>query len=117
MKRGRWASSSTTLQPHLPTGQFRTQVAMLLLCLDLLARLGLVGPSIAQAADSLLQFSSAEFILSDSRELPADSAPWQPQALPDDWRVSRPATCGDGWYRVRFGVCGSTKMRLVPHPR
>ncbi len=102
MKRGRWASSSTTLQPHLPTGQFRTQAAILLLCLDLLARLGLVGPLIAQAADSLLQFSSAEFILSDSREPAADSAPWQLQALPDDWRVSRPATYGDGWYRVRF---------------
>ena len=72
------------------------------LCLDLLGCLGLIGPSIAQAADSLLQFSSAEFVLSDSPEPPADSAPWQPQTLPDDWLVSRPGTYGYGWYRVRF---------------
>ncbi|MFO1206236.1 MAG: sensor histidine kinase [Burkholderiales bacterium] len=56
------------------------------------------------AADPVLRLSSAEFVFSDAREPPPDSAPWQPQTLPDDWRVSRPGTYGYGWYRLRFDL-------------
>jgi signal transduction histidine kinase len=102
MKRARWAFSSTAAKPRLAAGWIQTRALVLLLCLDLLVHLGLIGPSSAQAADPTLQLTTADFILAESPEPPPDSAPWQPQPLPDDWRVSRPGTYGYGWYRLRF---------------
>ena len=104
MKRARWASFSTTAKPRLAAGRFRALAVVLAVCFDLLGCLGLIAPSSAQAAEPLLQLTSADFVLSDSSEPPPDSAPWQPQTLPDDWRVSRPATYGYGWYRLRFDL-------------
>ena len=34
-------------------------------------------------------------------EPPPDAAPWQSQALPDNWNVSRPSEDGYAWYRLR----------------
>jgi signal transduction histidine kinase len=56
----------------------------------------------ARATDTLLLLERAEFVASDSPEPPPDSAPWQPQTLPDDWRLSRPGRSGFGWYRIVF---------------
>ena len=54
------------------------------------------------AAASTLKLDSAELVLDDSALPPSDSAPWQPQALPDNWNVSRPGQGGIAWYRLRF---------------
>jgi signal transduction histidine kinase len=56
----------------------------------------------AHAADAFLRLDRAEFIASDAAEPPPDSAAWQPQALPDDWDLSRTGTKGYGWYRLEF---------------
>ena len=104
MKRARWALFSTMPEARLGVGGFQTRVVVLALCLGLLGHLGLFWPSLAQAAEPVVQLASAEFILSDSPEPPPDSAAWRPQTLPDDWRVSRPGTYGYGWYRLRFDL-------------
>lgn len=44
----------------------------------------------------------AEFVRSDDSMPPVEG--WQPQALPDSWRLSRPGQSGYGWYRVRLLV-------------
>jgi signal transduction histidine kinase len=62
--------------------------------------LALAAP--VQAAAQVLEL--AEFVLDDGAVPPPDSAPWQPQALPDQWRTSRPEATGNGWYRFRFRV-------------
>jgi signal transduction histidine kinase len=54
------------------------------------------------AAASTLKLDSAELVLDESALPPSDSAPWQPQALPDNWNVSRPGEGGIAWYRLRF---------------
>ena len=64
------------------------------LLLWLLALLLLLLPTMAFAADPVLRLDQAEFILSDAAEPPPDSAPWQPQTLPDYWGTTRPVTSG-----------------------
>lgn len=60
--------------------------------------LALAAP--AQAAVQVL--AQADFVLDDGAEPPPDSAPWRPQALPDQWRLDHPDATGNGWYRFRF---------------
>ena len=74
------------------------------LLLWLLALLLLLLPTMALAADPVLRLDHAEFILSDAAEPPPDSAPWQPQTLPDNWRATRPDASGYAWYRLRFDL-------------
>lgn len=50
----------------------------------------------------LIEFTDAEFVLSDATSPPGDDADWQPVRLPDDWYVSRPGVSGIGWYRLTF---------------
>lgn len=102
MKPAGWASFRRTATPWSRTA--RASAVALAVCLALSGCLLLLGPSSALAADPVLRLSSAEFILSDAPEPPPDSAPWQPQSLPDNWRVSRPGTYGYGWYRLRFDL-------------
>jgi signal transduction histidine kinase len=80
MKPGRWASSSAALVflLHFATGW--------------------------AAAAPMLTLHSAQFIHSDADDPPPDSAPWQPQSLPDNWKVSRPKVFGYAWYRLRFDL-------------
>jgi signal transduction histidine kinase len=61
-------------------------------------------PAFADANALLRHLDRAEFILSVSPEPPADSAAWQPQALPDNWLASRPGVSGYGWYRLRLDL-------------
>jgi signal transduction histidine kinase len=56
------------------------------------------------AANEGLRLAQAEFVLSDSAEPPPDSAPWQPQLLPDSWPTSRRGVSGYAWYRLRFDL-------------
>ena len=104
MKRAEWALFSSTSEPHAARGRSQALAVILAACLYLPGCIGLFGPSVAVAADPVLRLSSAEFVLSDAPKPPPDSAPWQPQTLPDDWRVSRPGTYGYGWYRLRFDL-------------
>jgi signal transduction histidine kinase len=69
--------------------------ALLLLCAAAIS-----APS--HGSDLVLKLDEAEFILDDSEVPPADSAPWKPQPLPDNWNVSRPQASGFGWYRIPF---------------
>src|SRR5579862_829623 len=73
-----------------------------------LSRLALVlcllgGGSLA-LADAVQQLDAAQILLGDTPGLPPDSAPWQPQTLPDNWNVSRPQVHGYSWYRLRFDL-------------
>src|ERR1700674_2183076 len=63
-----------------------------------------MGLQIASHAADLVLLHSAEFILSDAPQPPSDSAPWQPQSLPDDWGVAHPGVSGYVWYRLRFDL-------------
>lgn len=54
------------------------------------------------AAQSTLTLRSTQFLLSAAPKPPADTEPWQAQALPDNWNLSRPGVGGFGWYRIRF---------------
>jgi hypothetical protein len=67
----------------------------------ILALLFVPVPAAADAGTSPLYLDRAAFVFSDSPEPPPDSAAWQPQALPDNWRASRPGVSGYGWYRLR----------------
>ncbi len=51
-------------------------------------------------ADQTLAITQMEFVKSDTPNPPPDG--WQPQRLPDSWRVSRPGTSGYGWYRIKL---------------
>ena len=64
----------------------------------------LTYPVSTRAADPVLQLMQGDFLLSDATTPPPDSSPWQPQALPDNWLVSRPGTYGYGWYRLHFAL-------------
>ena len=81
------------------------------LLLWLLALLLLLLPTMALAADPVLRLDHAEFILSDAAEPPPDSAPWQPQKLPDDWSITRPEASGYAWYRLRFDLAEGPKAQ------
>lgn len=54
----------------------------------------------AQAAVQVLE--QADFVLDDGAEPPPDSAGWQAQTLPDQWRLDHPDATGNGWYRFHF---------------
>lgn len=57
-------------------------------------------------APSLMRLTEARVVVSDAdapAQLPA-TATWQPQALPDDWAVSRRDFGGSLWYELRFNA-------------
>ena len=56
----------------------------------------LAGTAAAAAPETVYR---SDFVLSDSALPPGDAAAWSGQALPDEWRYSRPRTSGAGWYR------------------
>ena len=58
----------------------------------------------AAAAATVLTLHSAQFIHGDADDPPPESASWQPQTLPDNWKVSRPKVYGYAWYRLRFDL-------------
>jgi signal transduction histidine kinase len=64
--------------------------------------IGLGAMAAGQAAESVLLLDDAEIAVMDSATPPPESAPWQRQRLPDDWRDSRPGFSGVAWYRLRF---------------
>ena len=48
-------------------------------------------------------FEQAEFVASNARRPPDDSAAWKTVKLPDEWR-KRPDLGAHGWYRVKFDL-------------
>ena len=64
----------------------------------------LTGCCTAIAAETVQQVGDAQILLSDAAEPPPDAAPWRPQALPDNWTVSRPGVHGYAWYRLHFDL-------------
>ncbi|HXF79713.1 MAG TPA: ATP-binding protein [Usitatibacter sp.] len=62
----------------------------------------------AAAAPPVVALDAARFLKSDSAEPPPDSAPWEAQALPDNWKKSRPKASGYGWYRLAFDLPAKT---------
>ncbi len=64
----------------------------------------LAGCGTAIAAETVQQLDTAQILLSDAVEPPPDAAPWKPQALPDNWNVSRQMAHGYAWYRLRFDL-------------
>src|SRR4051794_2032782 len=67
----------------------------------LLIWIGLLS-GFAHADQTTLTLTSAEFILGEGASPPSDASSWSPQALPDNWNLSRPGQGGNGWYRMRF---------------
>ncbi|MFN7086363.1 MAG: ATP-binding protein [Burkholderiales bacterium] len=59
----------------------------------------------------------AEFVVSDSRTPPADTAAWQPIRLPDNWHVSRPGFNGQVWYRLAFSAASAQRTHVLYLPR
>jgi signal transduction histidine kinase len=93
--------ASTKLMARFAKGQTGI-ISLLVVSIITLALLLTSKP--AHADDPVLRLTQADFILSDAPEPPPDSAPWQPQTLPDNWQVSRAAASGYAWYRLRFDL-------------
>jgi signal transduction histidine kinase len=88
------------------------------LWLFLLVMCATFAPTIGLAEEQVLQLDRAEFVLDEAESPPADSAPWKPQQLPDNWNVSRPNVGGFGWYRIRFVLAQpSTQLYAVYAPK
>lgn len=58
----------------------------------------------------VLRLDAGAFVLDAAAQPPGPAAAWQPQALPDPWRLNRPEAEGIGWYRFRF------RLDEVPDP-
>jgi len=72
----------------------------------------------AAPAPRPMPIERAEFLLSDARHPPGDSAPWQPIALPDNWHVNHPGFSGTLWYRLHFHVApGTARTHTLYLPR
>ena len=63
----------------------------------------------------------ADFLLSDERRPPGESAAWQPVSLPDQWRHRMPdGISGQAWYRIKFNIeqsPSSVHAVGITHPR
>lgn len=85
--------------------------------------LACVALSAACAADdgsphSPAPITRARVLLTGGDTPPADTQPWQPQSLPDDWSRTRPARGGDAWYRVEFDLpAGPIPLTAIYVPR
>lgn len=95
MKPASWALFDKLAAAGRYLAQHASIVALLVITL-------LLVPPGVQAAQTTLTLESAQFLLSDAPEPPADTAPWQSLSLPDNWNLSRPGVGGFGWYRIRF---------------
>ena len=62
-------------------------------------------------------FFEADFVFSDSAQPPDGTASWQRQALPDDWRQTRPAASGYGWYRFQVAAENTSVVHALYVPR
>jgi hypothetical protein len=57
----------------------------------------------------------AEFAPVAAATPPAEAAPWEPVALPDDWRRRRPGV-REGWYRFRLAPAADAAARALYLP-
>ena len=78
-----------------------TMARILLTWLLLLApAVGALATVLPLPVDQPAEIRETAFIATDAPHPP--DVGWQPQALPDSWRLSRPGQSGYGWYRVRL---------------
>lgn len=68
----------------------------------LLALAALLFAGAAPAA--LMPCDKSDILLSDAAQPPDDLEAWQPQRLPDEWKITRPQFTGTAWYRFRAEV-------------
>ncbi len=67
--------------------------------------LALAALLFAGAAPAALQpCDKADILLSDAAQPPDELEAWQPQRLPDEWKITRPQFTGTAWYRFRAEV-------------
>jgi hypothetical protein len=67
----------------------------------LLVCFGVLPPALGAAADiAPIVIVQTDFVMADSAFPPPPEADWKPQSLPDQWRQSRTARSGTGWYRA-----------------
>lgn len=82
----------------------------------LLLLLGLSSSVLAEA--TVLSLDQGDFVLSNRATPPGDDAPWQPQTLPDRWKLSRPGESGSGWYRLPFeAASGPEGLQAIYLPK
>jgi signal transduction histidine kinase len=104
MKRPRWVWFDA-----LPRWTLLLFVAMVgLLCMAAPYTVGANG-------NGLTRLDQAEFLASDVAEPPSDSAPWQPQSLPDFWWITRPDASGYAWYRLHFELARQPEALQAMH--
>ena len=63
-----------------------------------------IGLASLAAAAPPITIDRAQFLKSEAAEPPPDSAPWEGEALPDNWKKSRPKVYGYAWYRLTFDL-------------
>jgi signal transduction histidine kinase len=71
-------------------------------------------------AQASVQFTRAEFVLSDQAKPPGDAAAWKTVSLPHVWDRTDPGKTGLGWYRIRFRLekaPGGAQAIHIPHVR
>ncbi len=79
--------------------------------------LALTATWVHAAVPGVATIDRAEFVVSDSRVPPPDTAPWQPIGLPDNWHVSRPGFNGQVWYRFAFSTMAARRTHALYLPR
>lgn len=73
--------------------------------------------AVPPASSAVTTIDRGEWVASDSRVPPPDTAPWQPIKLPDDWNISRPGFSGQLWYRLAFRVAAPNLTQVLYVPR
>ena len=82
-----------------------------------MALIGALFSSMAQAADGVMVVEQARFVPADDDTPPPESRAWVDVKLPDNWSTSRRNVQGLGWYRMGFSHSGAAAERtavLVP---
>jgi signal transduction histidine kinase len=116
------------VDPAIPGGRAGAGFARPRRCTRILAALAvflatlLADVTVCSAAGSphAVVFDRAQFLLSDAKTPPGDSAAWQPVKLPDEWRRSRPGVSGEGWYRIDIDLARvptDAQAFEIPHLR
>lgn len=109
----------------MPAICFNTRVSQSLrvrlpLCLSLLLAAVMLFSERVNSAEStppFRVFEQAEYVVSESRRPPPDSALWQAISLPDNWHVRDPEFRGTVWYRIRFDSITRNNVHALYLPR
>jgi len=101
-----------TASRSVPRSAARIGIALLLV-----AMIAVAGRA---AAEEIVVFERADFLLSGQSQPPKDGEGWTPVALPHEWRHSHPGVSGRGWYRIRFDLVEAPVLAqavMIAHER